>query len=625
VDGFWYVFSDYTSCDVSSQLPLSVFGGAIPAQLLPTDDSRRTDCNQYAMHSSIDKCSTFSGFGAVLAPEVNGVQNNAPIDVSAYDGLSFWIKAGSATTTGPIFVEVLDRGCIPPSPDGSGNAQSVATDRYNCHGALLKSLTTEWKQVFIPFGTLAPRWIPTRYVNPNNPCSSSDFCEAPALDIKNVLGIQFSLEEPWTKVPQIVTSYDVWVDDVAFYKFSYLPTNSGLATWEQTGTYAFPQNRAYPYCAKPEGADGRLMQNAYDEWKRKFIVADGSYLRAVNPELDIDSGKATYAESIAYGLLLSVYLADRTLFDGLLGYWKMHPVSANLSMLMRSAVNSSILSVARTQSSADEDAAFALQMAVRQWGADYQQDADTILSQFLANDVDANGNLKPSNDASGNAYPQSPGYFAPAYYKYFATVDPAHASQWNSMVSKGYAQLASISGTNGLVPGWCVEDCSRRGGGYDYVFDNFSPEDYQYDAHHTPWRIGLDRCWNDDANAKLYLDTLTAFFVSASKSGLSSLGEIYRGEGSLVFQNNSHALYYNSMSLIGGIGVGAMATTRSGTSNASALRDRTWRFLLDAQYTSNYTFTHGSSSFPPWRDFRNTTFGLIAMLTLSGNFYPMTP
>jgi endo-1,4-beta-D-glucanase Y len=563
------------------------------------------------MHSSISSCQTYSGFGAALHPVLGGTIRNA-VDLSAYDGLSFWIKAGSGTQ-GPLYLEFNSKECIPAARGGV--AVSPAIDQDNCHGKLFTSIPTTWTQVFVPFGTTGARWFPTAGTSSSGKsCTSSDFCEAPSLVPANTLSFQFALEDPFNTAT-LASNYDVWVDDVALYKFSDTPANSGLKTWTQTGTNTFPQNKTFTGCTKPTGADGKLIQDAYVNWKNKFVVADGSNFRVISPE--IDTGSPTVSEGMGYGMLMAAYMGDEALFKGLLAYWKSKPSAQ--SMLMTWKIGGTGGSGSATD--ADEDTAFALQMAVKQWGSSYSQDASDILSQFLANDVDSAGYLKPGNTFGGQTL-TNPSYFAPAFYRYFAGVDTANASKWNALVANVYTELGNISGSKGLVPAWCTgtasSPCSTPGSGGHAYTDELN---YQYDSHRTPWRIGLDVCWNGASTAsagKTYIDKVVGFFAGASATaGLSSLADIYTTSGSI---STSSTFAYNSMSLIGCAGAGAMGSTATG---AASFRDRVWKFLLAAQYTDNPIFKTGNSSTKPGYTYYNATVGLLTLMTLSGNFYPM--
>jgi hypothetical protein len=164
----------------------------------------------------------------------------------------------------------------------------------------------------------------------------------------------------------------------------------------------------------------------------------------------------------------------------------------------------------------------------------------------------------------------------------------------------------SHGSANGLIPAWCQNNCTTAGG-----TSNANNNAYQYDAHRVPWRIGLDACWNGTASAKSYVNTATTFWsgavgTGAAGPGLGALADIYATGGTAV--DTTH----NSMSLIGTMGVGAMAAGNA------ALAQRAYQFIVDASYspdpvgaTAAYTYF-------------NATVGLLTALTLSGNFmsYP---
>ena len=605
MDGYWYSFKDTTNC-TATQKPADVAGAAVDSEQLPT--SEQTTCNKYAMHSSLTGCKTYSGFGAGLHPTSTDGKKKGAVDLSAYDGVSFKIKGTSSTQ---IYVEFQTTKCV--TSDGGGTATSSNSDAYNCHGYLIPTVPTSWTTMYVPFGITGVRWFPTGIAGGTSQCTTSEFCEAPPLNPADIQVVQFALESPFNEKPAVVQAYDVWIDDLALYKFSDAPTNSGLGTYTQSGSFPFPANKTFPTanCTKPTGADGKLLQDAFLTWKSKFVEGSGSSTRVKSPE--IDTGNPTVSEGIGYGMLIAVYMGDKTLFDGLLGYWKGH-ASGN-SMLMNWKIGGQGGTGSATD--ADEDVAFALQMARKQWGSSYDSDASTILSQILSADVDGSNNLKPGNTGFGDGSALSnPSYFAPAFYKYFASVDSGGASKWNALVTNGYAYLSSISGSNGLVPAWCTSSCTSRGGG-GYT----DAEMYQYDSHRTPWRVGLDACWNGESKAKTYLDKVVGFFAGkagaqgAAGGGLGVLGDVYKSDGTV---NSDSA--NNSMSLIGCAGVGAMG---SSATNAASFRDRAWNYLLEGHYTKNYMYTNGDSNTKAGYTYFNATVGLLTALTLSGNVYIM--
>jgi hypothetical protein len=128
------------------------------------------------------------------------------------------------------------------------------------------------------------------------------------------------MDTPGFLTPNPVGSYNVLVDDVAFYKRSALPsTMSDLPALPNSGgMHPLTENPSInSRCAKPAGANPRLLALAYDNWKKRFVVADSGGFKVIRPE----NGNDTVSEGIAYGMLIAVYFDDKALFDGLYKYW----------------------------------------------------------------------------------------------------------------------------------------------------------------------------------------------------------------------------------------------------------------------------------------------------------------
>ena len=586
--GWWYVYADTAA---GSQTPAAATG-AIAATLLPANDNPApTTCNKYAMHSTATGHASYVGFGATFIPGATAASKTA-YSLAAYTGISFRIKAAGGTPP-PIWFEILNKetqpgaACTGCGGDLSGTAKNQAVDAFNTRGRLLTGITTSWQTLYVPFATLGPRYLP-------GGCDAGVFCEAPAFNPASALGMQFSLYDQFSTTG----AYDLWVDDVTL-----TTGDTGLPTVPANGAKnPFPLDKALGNgCLKPSFASGKALVEAFTRWKSTFVTADGNNFR-----VKFDDPSATVSEGIAYGMLISVFMDDKALFDGLWGYWKAHP--SNDSLLM----NWKIPGGSGSAIDADEDAAFALIQADKQWGSTYLNDAKSILAQIRAKELDAGTYaVRPGNQFGNNASDlTNPSYFAPAFYRVFATVDTAGATAWNGAASSVYGYLNKIAGSNGLVPAWCTNGCANRGGG-SYA----DADKYQYDSHRTPWRMALDVCWNNNADAKAYVTKTTNFFISKSGSsaGLGSLADRYNADGSVCTACSVDSKQ-NSMSLIGTATVGAMAT---GNASNQAFIDRGWHFLLDGAYTADPTFRTGPTSA---YTYYNATVGLLTALTLSGNF-----
>ena len=110
-----------------------------------------------------------------------------------------------------------------------GTATSQAVDLYNNRGFMVTIASTTYQQFFVPFGALIPRSLPAAGSGGNAcPTGSNPKCQAPKFVPANALAIQFSwygpMDTPGFLTPSPVGSYNVLVDDVAFYKRSALPS-----------------------------------------------------------------------------------------------------------------------------------------------------------------------------------------------------------------------------------------------------------------------------------------------------------------------------------------------------------------------------------------------------------------
>jgi endo-1,4-beta-D-glucanase Y len=576
--GWWYVFQETPAIGGATLTPPANNSGAIAAAMLPA--AEQTMCNKWALHSTAGGHTMYVGTGATLAPVSPTSMTKNPVDISTYNGVSFKIRSGSGSAP-PILFEFLNKETQPAA--GSGTATNNSVDAYNTRGKLLNGIGTAWQTVYVPYGLLAPRYLPS------TACAAGVFCEAPAFNPKSTLGLQFSLYNQFTTMQ----AYDLWIDDVTLYT-----GDQGLSTLPQTtGTFKFPQDKAVGSCTKPTGAAGKFLVDAYLRWKQTFVTATGagSGLRVRRPE----NGDDTVSEGIAYGMLIAVYMNDRDLFDKLWTYWSSHIA---IGSLMNWQINSGGGNIGGGSAvDADEDAAFALLQAGKQWGGSYAATALTVIQSIWNNEVETGSlALKPGNNFGGAGL-TNPSYFAPAYYRIFKTVDAGH--NWDGVITTAYAYLNKIAGGNGLVPAWCSNSCGSPGGG-GYT----DAEKYQYDSHRTPWRIGLDACWNNNADARAYVAKTSNFFSGLSVNGIGTIVDIYLTGGTANTGSKS-----NSMSAVGTAAVGAMVTAGSNAGHKRFL-DSAYRFLLDAVYTPD-----PQAQLTAYTYF-NATVGLLTALTLSGNF-----
>jgi endo-1,4-beta-D-glucanase Y len=179
---------------------------------------------------------------------------------------------------------------------------------------------------------------------------------------------------------------------------------------------------------------------------------------------------------------------------------------------------------------ADEDMAIALIVADKKWGGDtYGNAARNLIQNILEHEVEAQTNVLKPGDVWGGSDLTNPSYFAPAYYKVFATY--TGNERWNKVADKCYEVLAAINEHNentGLVPDWVTaHGTPSKNRSYDYG----------YDACRMPWRLAHDFLWYRDVRAKGQLEQLNKFW--ASVVGSNNIHDGYTLTGKQVGSNEN--------------------------------------------------------------------------------------
>jgi endo-1,4-beta-D-glucanase Y len=344
--------------------------------------------------------------------------------------------------------------------------------------------------------------------------------------------------------------------------------------------FPFPQHRLSQSCSYPTNCTDADVQTSWATYKSKMIVsAGGSQLRVQR----IENANDTVSEGLAYGMLFAVYMNDKATFDGI---WAYAQTKRNGKGLLSWHLNSSGSIIdPNAATDADEDAAFALAMADKQWGG-YASAATTHIAAILANEVDADNTLMPDDVRTQDV---NPSYFAPAYYRVFAQV--SGNSRWMQVLDRSYVLLeACANDQTGLVPDWC----NRSGAGARA--GNTPPGTrYNYDAARTPFRIAQDACWYNEARAKSYLGRVATFFKGV---GPSAIKDGYEISGTVTGQ-------YVSPTFEGPAGTAAMAASGD---YADFMRQIYGRIssVTKAGTSSTYNYYNGS-----W--------GMMTLLFMTGN------
>lgn len=254
--------------------------------------------------------------------------------------------------------------------------------------------------------------------------------------------------------------------------------------------------------AKSTALSDAQLQAEYDTWKKAHAEAcsNGSWV--------VVKDGSVVSEGIGYGMLLSVAMADQTLFDGLWKYYQDHLDKNGLMNWATGKCDPPGNNAANAASDGDLDVAMALVQAAARWpAASYLPKAQALtakITQFESDMCDGRRVLRPGDAFGGCSDPGdkriNPSYFAPGYYQVFAHYFPEQAATWMALRDGSY-QLYAIyqARMENLVPDWSGPDGSDIG------------SKYWYDACRTPWRVAVDYAWTGDTRAKTFLQNMSSW------------------------------------------------------------------------------------------------------------------
>ncbi|AWK03645.1 licheninase [Flavobacterium crocinum] len=365
-----------------------------------------------------------------------------------------------------------------------------------------------------------------------------------------------------------------------------------LAAESKSQTQPFPANKVYGNGLMAVPRSSQDAQTNYDTWKINFVeyCSNGRY------RIKFDNSSETVSEGIAYGMLLSAYKADKTLFDGL---WLYYKDNVNTNKVMNWKISGCSGTIGQNGATdAELDAAFALIVADYQWTStgtiNYKNDATALITAIKNYEVEANTYVLKPGDQFGGSSITNPSYFSPAYYRAFG-VFTNDIVFWNQIAAKAYTvinnNLTQNNAVGGLVSDWC-----EASGNYTpiAITNGYNKEGktYSYDAARTPWRIAVDYVWYGTADAKTYAKK-SSDFVRINLGGTANIKDGYNQNGTVNGQ-------WHNATFVGDFACAAMA----GENQAH----------LDASYTDLKNLDEPNSYF-------NHTLKTLYSFLLTGNFY----
>jgi endo-1,4-beta-D-glucanase Y len=376
------------------------------------------------------------------------------------------------------------------------------------------------------------------------------------------------------------------------------------------GRFPFPQNQRLSHLTYPRHASPDDVRRAFKAFREEIVTADGArgFVRTRRPDTPDGVANSTVSEGIAYGMIIAVAMDDQALFDA---FWRYALEFMNANGLMDWYIapdGSKALGVGGATDS-DEDMAWALVMAHRQWGGSgalgesYLSHAKRQIDRVYEFEVDHGkwpDMLLPGDDWRGqNVF--NPSYFAPHQYRVFGEVS-GNVEGWQRVIDRGYeiveASLNERNGNreNGLVPAWC--DAS----GTPVEAFPGAMKNYQYDSARLPFRIGQDYAYHRDPRARAYLEKVSRFFVGI---GAENIVDGYELDGTPAPDPRAQKPNPGSAVFVGAAAVGAMF-------------DPSYQDFIDAAYTRVRSGTLLARS-----RYYNHCWTVLSLLMLTGNLFDL--
>jgi endo-1,4-beta-D-glucanase Y len=279
-----------------------------------------------------------------------------------------------------------------------------------------------------------------------------------------------------------------------------------------------------------------LVQRAYLDWKSRFYKScdNGTVYVLKN---DYTGSEEVVSEGIGYGMLLSVAIGDREVFDGLWKFYRDHR-NGNGVMNWRQAVCGGQTG-GNGASDADLDSALGLVLADSRWGG-YTDDARNLIAAIGTNETQQCDNgqivLKPGDSWGGcGGQTVNPSYFSPGHYRRFAQVQTDRADFWNKFASDTYILLRGMQqAKDGLIPDWGFGDGRSEDG---------DRGQFGYEAVRNPWRVALDYDWSGNADAKGFLQRMSQ--TVDSRGGITAMADADD------FSDKRNSAFLGSLSLSG--------------------------------------------------------------------------
>ena len=368
---------------------------------------------------------------------------------------------------------------------------------------------------------------------------------------------------------------------------------TAVTAYSYAGNFPFPQNFTYPHGIKATNGSSATLSNLYSSWKSSYITSGGCPSGGLRVLRNTD-GNDTVSEGIGYGMIITVYFDDQATFNGLWVY-KTH-YNDSYGLMNWHEDSSGNISGTYSATDGDEDIAFALIMADKQWGSggtyNYLALGQAEVAKIKQYEIGSSDyHVKPGDNWDGTYYPS---YYTPAWYRVYgdATSDTTF---WNNVIAKCAADINANKGVDGLVG------------------ETLGSTSYGYNSCRIPWRYAADYIWNGDTNSQTEIGLLASLF---GPEGAGGVGDGYNTSNGSISSSNHNGAF-----------IGPAACSLMVSSTYQTVINSFYSYLSTMDITSQYyggchqlmSLLMITGNFPNFRNMYTATATPTITLTLTAN------
>jgi endo-1,4-beta-D-glucanase Y len=374
---------------------------------------------------------------------------------------------------------------------------------------------------------------------------------------------------------------------------------------------------------KPTGDQAQLddiVRCQYDRWKAAYLKQDcGGYYVFTNGGAGANADTfITVSEGHGYGMIIAAMMAGtepkaHEIFDGMYALKVKFPSVVDKD-LMSWGIDKGCAPVkdGDAATDGDEDMAYALLLADKQWGSsgtiNYLAEAKKLIAAIGRSEVNAMTKLTLLGDWAGPTdltyyYITRPSDFMLDHYRAFGKA--TDAATWNATISAVYKLIdytqTNLSPKTGLIPDFIRDTNTPMPTVVPVSFANdvrFLGEmlntDFDYNSCRVPWHLGTDYVVTGDPATKARAAKMNAWIRQRTGEDPEKIVDGYSLAGDPWAKAGPHDCF------TAGFGVAAIVDAAN-----QKWVDGIWAHLGDA----------------PIQDYYGDTIRLIAMMVMSGNWW----